>query len=421
MADKPDFAHTDPDDDPATPAEPTAHLLSDADLLAWAVVMSYRARQERDGMKLLLLPYPPCPTCGAPVDEAKQVTLDRFVTLNIRLTLWPCGHIHETGDEYMRRLWVHTHEMLSDVSSGYRGHAQESRSWTTDEIVREARARVDGTAPEPDSAATEPAACDSYQPPTTPAETGLCARCGMYDYKHRAEPASSPLREQLRAALTDDQKFGLNTSHADGRAPILHLGGAVDDVIDAVLAVIDPHGDNAAALERGHRCLLENHDKRLRNAEEALTARRGMVSGAEAAVARVRAEVARIRAVTRTWGPVADLIDAALDGIGQPREQRERPAHPDGTPYSYAEMVAEGWGFCDGCRMWSTATAERPHQCTGTHMQGPVVGTARITVDVPAPKSADLADAVRTVLDREARLARLHDPHRSNGQEGSDV
>lgn len=50
------------------------------------------------------------------------------------------------------------------------------------------------------------------------------------------------------------------------------------------------------------------------------------------------------------------------------REQRQRPAHPDGTPYRYAEMVAEGWEFCDGCRMWSTATAERPHQCEGPHM-----------------------------------------------------
>ena len=48
----------------------------------------------------------------------------------------------------------------------------------------------------------------------------------------------------------------------------------------------------------------------------------------------------------------------------EPREQHERPSHPDGTPYSYAEITAEGWGFCDGCRMWSTATPERPHQCT---------------------------------------------------------
>ena len=27
--------------------------------------------------------------------------------------------------------------------------------------------------------------CTAYQPPTTPADSGLCVRCGMYDYKHQ--------------------------------------------------------------------------------------------------------------------------------------------------------------------------------------------------------------------------------------------
>ncbi|MEW2402192.1 hypothetical protein [Streptomyces sp. NPDC046862] len=52
-------------------------------------------------------------------------------------------------------------------------------------------------------------------------------------------------------------------------------------------------------------------------------------------------------------------------------EQRQRPTHPDGTPYRYAEMVAEGWDFCDGCRMWSTATVEQPHRCQQTNLSGP--------------------------------------------------
>ncbi|MFD8488666.1 hypothetical protein [Streptomyces sp. NPDC059712] len=47
------------------------------------------------------------------------------------------------------------------------------------------------------------------------------------------------------------------------------------------------------------------------------------------------------------------------------REQRERPTHPDGTPYRHHEIVAEGWEFCEGCHTWSTATIERPHTCTG--------------------------------------------------------
>lgn len=53
------------------------------------------------------------------------------------------------------------------------------------------------------------------------------------------------------------------------------------------------------------------------------------------------------------------------------REQRERPAHPDGTPYRYHEIVAEGWEFCEGCHTWSTATIERPHTCTGANRVQP--------------------------------------------------
>lgn len=56
------------------------------------------------------------------------------------------------------------------------------------------------------------------------------------------------------------------------------------------------------------------------------------------------------------------------------REQRERPGHPDGTPYRYHEIVAEGWEFCEGCHMWSTATPDHPHQCQETHVRGPVQG-----------------------------------------------
>lgn len=91
---------------------------------------------------------------------------------------------------------------------------------------------------------------------------------------------------------------------------------------------------------------------------------------AEAAIARVRAELARMRAITPTWEPAADLIDAALDDPGRPREQRMRPARPDGTPYTYSEIAAEDWGFCEGCRMWSTGTPERPHQCSEPRLLG---------------------------------------------------
>ncbi|MFF0597861.1 hypothetical protein [Streptomyces antibioticus] len=41
------------------------------------------------------------------------------------------------------------------------------------------------------TAATGPVVCDVYQPPTDPQDTGFYARCGMYDYKHRAQSAES--------------------------------------------------------------------------------------------------------------------------------------------------------------------------------------------------------------------------------------
>ncbi|MET9445329.1 hypothetical protein [Streptomyces sp. NPDC006610] len=134
-------------------SEPASQPLSDADVLAWSVVLTHRERQKRDGITILLLPYPPCPTCGGPVYEAEQVTIDRPARLasDIRLTMRPCGHVHATTDEHVRRLWLHIHEMTSDVAAGYHGHATEIRVWDTEEIVHEARARAAGTATEGDS------------------------------------------------------------------------------------------------------------------------------------------------------------------------------------------------------------------------------------------------------------------------------
>lgn len=86
------------------------------------------------------------------------------------------------------------------------------------------------------------------------------------------------------------------------------------------------------------------------------------------AIERVRQESARIRATTRTWEPVADLIDAALNGnqataVVDKGESTGRPTHPDGTPYRYHEIKDGGWHHCDGCRTWGQWTAEKPHDC----------------------------------------------------------
>lgn len=40
----------------------------------------------------------------------------------------------------------------------------------------------------PFAAAPDGTVCPAYQPPTIPEDSGLCARCGMYDYKHQEQP-----------------------------------------------------------------------------------------------------------------------------------------------------------------------------------------------------------------------------------------
>ena len=72
------------------------------------------------------------------------------------------------------------------------------------------------------------------------------------------------------------------------------------------------------------------------------------------------------------------LHEAGLLKVGNaagttPITQPDKPRHPNGEPYSYAELEAGNWGFCDGCRMWTNGTIEHPHQCRETHAQGPAV------------------------------------------------
>jgi hypothetical protein len=84
-----------------------------------------------------------------------------------------------------------------------------------------------------------------------------------------------------------------------------------------------------------------------------------------------RAAIADLQEVLREFG----CIEPAVRSDG-PREQQARPTHPDGTPYRYHEIVAEGWEYCDGCHMWTTATQEQPHRCARTHIHGPFAAEA---------------------------------------------
>ncbi|MFM9616875.1 hypothetical protein ACKI14_02795 [Streptomyces turgidiscabies] len=203
---------------------------------------------------------------------------------------------------------------------------------------------------------------------------------------------ASPLRDRLRAAIDPILDEHPEHNRIDAHERVL------DEITDAALGVANQAAGEALAEARmwarhgyeiGQRhCSWSDHGvapawltegwpphfdscehlKRACEYDETIT--------------RVRAEAARIRSITPTWGPVADLIEAAIDDPGRPKEQRARPVHPDGSPYSYAEIVAEGWRHCDGCGMWSTATAERPHQCAAPAMANETATDSEEATDV---------------------------------------
>jgi hypothetical protein len=67
----------------------------------------------------------------------------------------------------------------------------------------------------------EPTACDAYQPPTTPEDSGICASCGMADWKHTPtasepeQPTEHELVERtLPLTLTPSQLWAAIRNHA---------------------------------------------------------------------------------------------------------------------------------------------------------------------------------------------------------------
>ncbi|GGV36793.1 hypothetical protein GCM10010293_40260 [Streptomyces griseoflavus] len=114
--------------------------LSDADLLAWAVVLAYRDQQERDGITILLLPFPPCPTCGETVHEAIASWVREPLREEMTIDVRPCEHDHKATIADLERIHDHASEMLDSLRLDNRLPGEESR--TTEQIVAEARARV---------------------------------------------------------------------------------------------------------------------------------------------------------------------------------------------------------------------------------------------------------------------------------------
>jgi sarcosine oxidase delta subunit len=89
---------------------------------------------------------------------------------------------------------------------------------------------------------------------------------------------------------------------------------------------------------------------------------------------RIQAEAAADRAeaaaeASRALRMVQDLEDTRRSYLAA-GDPTGRPTHPDGTPYRYSEITAEGWEHCDGCRQWGQWTIENPHDCPNTAITG---------------------------------------------------
>ncbi|MFK0124914.1 hypothetical protein ACIQSP_16555 [Streptomyces nigra] len=169
----------------------------------------------------------------------------------------------------------------------------------------------------------------SYQPTPEPAA------------KEATEPGESTLRNLIAAAIYERNNPGHRWADAHPDDLVCYGSDA-----DAAMSVVQPGANITALLAR----MSEADVQRVIDLYERWVKAGPPPLGTP---------------VSRWWDArLVELHDAILPPI---REQRERPTHPDGTPYSYAEITAEGWGFCDGCRMWSTSTPERPHQCADTY------------------------------------------------------
>ncbi len=451
--------------------QPVPQTLTDADLLAWTVVLGYRDQQRRRGLTLVLLPYPPCPTCSQAVDGITTYTiLDQDEE---RITMHPCGHAHITTTAAAIRLHDHASSMIEALESADRtpgGHA-----WTTDDVIQEARARVGG--PQPVSKADVKGRCPACRatslflgdggyvtcariecPDPTAADDLLHGKTPSPQYPHQdgdvktlgifpwtdamtdlyGAPRPVPTADEPRCAICltsvsehagrfHDRGFGPASKDAQRtahRASLRYLLDRADrnhwllpdetvllrksveaEIRDNDQAHADAEWAKAelARLREGEELLpagqypataspaqwlwqwnqatpaqrLDRAARIIEASQEAETCfvadHPGQIEHWRRRAEQAEAATARVRALLGTHlGPLATAaVRTALAGRTEiePREQHERPAHPDGTPYTHAELTAEGWDYCDGCRLWTTATPDRPHQCAETYMQ----------------------------------------------------
>lgn len=257
--------------------QPAPRPLSDVDLLVWAVVLSYRDQQERDGITILALPFPPCPTCGETVHKVVASWVRESLRDEVTIDVQPCEHAHTATFADLERIHDHASEMLASLRLDDRLPGGKGRS--TDDIVREAHARVGEpkeTSRGPiDWARRQQAERDARQ--TTSAVTEATEPALWSQLEAHAFNAVQPALQEVGEWLP------LSVRRAVARA---------------VLAAVQPH--------------LAGH---YQHAVDAAVAAEQRAVQAEAAAARVREVADRIRQGapwTANHDDIADHIEAAL-------------------------------------------------------------------------------------------------------------
>jgi hypothetical protein len=222
--------------------------LAAADLLAWAVVLGYRAQQQRDGLRYVLMPFPPCPTCRGDVHTVNMMAVESGIRQHSRLTVQPCGHTHIARDDDVDRIRRHIDEMLDLVERADNSRDPDVHGWTTGDVAREAQVRV---GPEP----SNPTQCSG--------EEGFCPEHGFHrhclkqpgeaDQTTSGNPSSgSETADSLRGQLQDarlqiarvrkviaERRLEVAEREADGMLPFGTPGASWCDAVTVTCSRVE--------------------------------------------------------------------------------------------------------------------------------------------------------------------------------------
>lgn len=197
--------------------------LTKAELLAWSVVLAYRAQRERDGITILLPNYPPCPVCRSSVDEAGQEhTYSTFVGPTVTLHLAPCGHAVTASYGQLKAIYVHQQDMLDDL---------EARELSTEGIIADAARRIGEEPPGP--------------------VVGH-ATIGINVAAAQATDSIEAIRDRVRAVVTELRAQVAEHEH-NGKLPMDHPMALWCDTVSNIASQIE-YALRAPAPARGIPC-----------------------------------------------------------------------------------------------------------------------------------------------------------------------